>query len=105
MNMVDLATFAAAQADGALVLDVREPMEYVSGHVPGAHLVPLGHLGEVITQLTKGSPVYVICQSGSRSMTGAAMLARAGFDARPVAGGTSGWVSSGRPVVRGQVRR
>src|SRR6266496_6546035 len=30
---VDLHTFAAAHSDGALVIDVREPHEYVTGHV------------------------------------------------------------------------
>jgi rhodanese-related sulfurtransferase len=41
---VDLDAFAAAQAGGALVIDVREPHEYASGHVPGARLVPLHSL-------------------------------------------------------------
>jgi rhodanese-related sulfurtransferase len=30
-------TLAAAHADGAIVVDVREPYEYISGHVPGPH--------------------------------------------------------------------
>lgn len=32
---IELAAFAAAHADGAVVIDVREPLEYVAGHVPG----------------------------------------------------------------------
>ncbi|MDH6710084.1 hypothetical protein P3T27_006833 [Kitasatospora sp. MAA19] len=41
---IDLDTFAAAWADGGLVLDVREPDEYHAGHVPGALPVPLAKL-------------------------------------------------------------
>ena len=41
---VDVHTFAAAHSDGALVIDVREPDEYVAGHVPGAKLIPLARL-------------------------------------------------------------
>ncbi len=44
MFEADLDAFAAAQAGGALVLDVREPHEYATGHVPGARLVPLPSL-------------------------------------------------------------
>ena len=42
MSEVDLEAFAAAHADGATVIDVREPGEYVGGHVPGAVLMPMG---------------------------------------------------------------
>ena len=37
---VDRDTFTAAHADGALVIDAREPSEYAGGHVPGAWLRP-----------------------------------------------------------------
>ena len=44
MREIDRPAFAAAHADGALVIDVREPMEYLAGHVPGARLIPMGQL-------------------------------------------------------------
>jgi rhodanese-related sulfurtransferase len=34
MREVDPAAFAAAHRDGATVIDVREPSEYLAGHVP-----------------------------------------------------------------------
>jgi rhodanese-related sulfurtransferase len=98
---VDLGTFAAAHADGALVIDVREPQEYVSGHVPGARLIPLGRLPQRAGELPAGQPVYVICQSGNRSWTAARFLGQRGLDARSVAGGTGDWIARGLPVVRG----
>jgi rhodanese-related sulfurtransferase len=36
---VDMDTFAAAHADGAFVIDVREPFEYADGHVPAARFL------------------------------------------------------------------
>jgi rhodanese-related sulfurtransferase len=98
---VDLSTFAAAHADGALVIDVREPAEYVSGHVPGARLVPLSRLPQHAGDLPAGQPVYVICASGNRSWTAAQFLIQRGLDARSVAGGTGDWITRGLPVVRG----
>lgn len=98
---VDLDTFAAAHADGALVIDVREPFEYAEGHVPAARLVPLASLPRHVGELPAGEPVYVICASGNRSWTAARFLATRGIDAKSVAGGTSEWVARGRPVIRG----
>lgn len=98
---IDVNTFAAAHADGALVLDVRESYEYVAGHVPGAQLLPLAHVHAQLGELPKGERVYVICASGNRSKTAATWLRTAGIDAISVAGGTGGWAAQGRPVVSG----
>lgn len=101
MSEVGLDHFAAAHADGATVIDVREPREYLAGHVPGARLIPMGQLPSRLAELDRSRPVYVVCASGNRSSAMVDLLVRAGFDARSVAGGTSGWVSAGRPVVTG----
>jgi rhodanese-related sulfurtransferase len=98
---IDLHSFAAAHADGAFVLDVREPFEYVAGHVPGAQLLPMAHVHARLGDLPKSEPVYVICASGNRSKTAASWLRTAGIDAISVAGGTGGWSGQGRPVVSG----
>jgi len=101
ISEVDVLTFTAAHADGACVVDVREPYEYVGGHVPGARLVPLAALADTARQLPISRPIYVICQGGNRSRIAAQYLAQIGRDARSVIGGTSGWIGAGRPVVRG----
>jgi rhodanese-related sulfurtransferase len=101
MREVDLATFAAAHRDGAVVIDVREPFEYVAGHVPGAELIPMDQLPPRTRDLPRTAPVYVICASGNRSLAAANYLARAGIDAWSVAGGTTGWTRAGHPVIRG----
>ncbi len=105
MREVNQETFAAAHAGGALVIDVREPYEYVSGHVSGARLVPLSRIASVRADLPRDQRVYVICASGNRSLAAADFLAHAGIDAVSVAGGTGAWLRAGRPVVRGTRER
>lgn len=99
---VDLDAFAVAHAGGAVVIDVREPYEYTSGHVPGARLVPLASLPAHAAGLPGDQPVYLICATGNRSLTAARFLARRGVDAKSVAGGTSRWRARGLPVVSGR---
>ncbi|RPF26720.1 MULTISPECIES: rhodanese-like domain-containing protein [Georgenia] len=104
MPVVTIDQLAAARATGAYVLDVREPSEYVEGHVPGAELLPMGQVPVRHTDLPKGEPVYVICRSGNRSRTVMDYLVRAGHDAYSVDGGTMAWISQGHPVVTGPNR-
>ena len=102
---IGIHELAAAVRGGAAVIDVREPHEYVAGHVPGAVLIPMGQLPGRAAGLDRRAPVYVICASGNRSATMAGVLCAVGFDAYSVAGGTSEWARSGRPVVGGYAPR
>jgi rhodanese-related sulfurtransferase len=101
MREVTQAAFAAAHAAGAVVIDVREPGEYASGHVPGARLMPLGRLPQHLPDLPRGERIYVICASGNRSLAAADFLAHAELEAVSVAGGTAAWRRAGRPTVLG----
>ena len=98
---IELDQFAASHFSGT-VLDVREPEEYVAGHVPGALLMPTGQLPNQMSELNPDQPVFVICASGRRSSAMTELLCAAGFDARSVTGGTTAWVDSGRPVEEGR---
>jgi rhodanese-related sulfurtransferase len=93
--------FVAAQARGAVVVDVREGHEYAAGHVPGAQWMPLAAVPQHARELPQGQQVYVICATGNRSLAAADWMARAGIDAWSVAGGTSQWARSGHPLARG----
>ena len=62
---VDLEAFAAAHAAGATVLDVRNPDEYETAHVPGAVLIPLTELAARQDEIPDGDPLYVICAVGA----------------------------------------
>ena len=102
---IDIDQLAGAARSGAVIVDVREPGEYVAGHVPGAVLIPMGQMPRRTAELDRNAPVYVVCASGNRSATMTGFLRSAGFDAYSVAGETSGWARSGRPVVGGYAPR
>lgn len=97
---ISLEDFAAQHGDGTTV-DVRERGEFAQGHVPGAVLVPMGQLATRLDEIDRSSRVHVICASGNRSRAMTDLLVAQGFDAVSVAGGTSAWIASGRPVAVG----
>ena len=101
MREIDIDQFAAAHADGAVVIDVREPGEYVSGHVPGARLIPMGQLPARMHEIDRDRPVHLVCATGNRSKSMASLLERNGFEVVNVDGGTSAWMRTGRPVTTG----
>ena len=66
---------------GAVLVDVRRPDEFASGHLPGAvNLeVTAPDFGQRVAALDKTKPTYVYCRSGARSATAAGQLTTAGF--------------------------
>ncbi|SPP99914.1 putative Sulfurtransferase [Candidatus Sulfobium mesophilum] len=62
-----------------LILDVRQPEEYRSGHLPGAAFMPLSDLIDKAGELDPSKPVLAYCRSGSRSRAAAAFLLSEGF--------------------------
>jgi rhodanese-related sulfurtransferase len=93
---------AALDQEDAYVVDVREPGEYDSGHVPGAVLMPMATIPVRHHELPRERTVYVICEVGGRSHTAAGWLGQQGYDVRNVSGGTSDWRTLGYPVTRGR---
>ena len=86
---------------GGVLIDVREPDEYLEAHVGGARLVPLQTVPEVVPELPVDQRVYVICLSGGRSHHAASFLRSHGIDAVNVLGGTAAWLGAGLPYVSG----
>lgn len=101
MRVIDTAGLAAALDEGVALIDVREPAEYVAGHVPGAVLMPMSQLSNRVDELDPTRPVHLICASGNRSGVMGELLETKGFDAVNVEGGTLAWARSGRPLERG----
>ena len=101
MREIDIDGLESALADGAALVDVRQPQEYAEAHVPGAVLIPMDQLVARIGELPKDEPVHVICKVGSRSAAVAEFLSVHGYDAVNVTGGTAAWVRSGRPYDQG----
>ncbi len=91
--------------DNLQIVDVREPWEFTQGHIPNAQLIPLGQLMSRIDELNPEVPVAVICASGSRSQSAAALFGKRGFKTvYNVRGGTYNWMQSGLPLEREAVR-
>lgn len=100
MRETTVAQLAAAIDQGAPVVDVREPAEFREGHVPGAVNIPMGQLTARLSEIDRNRPVHVVCASGNRSSAMTDILTANGFDAINVAGGTSAWIRSGRPIEK-----
>ncbi|MFZ0134401.1 MAG: rhodanese-like domain-containing protein [Desulfobacterales bacterium] len=80
--------------ENVTVLDVRQPGEYESGHIPGAKLIPLPDLGERLNEIDANKPTLVYCAVGGRSRVAAQMLAGKGFgEVYNVSGGFKAWQS------------
>lgn len=92
---------AAGSAGDAVLLDVREPYEWQSGHAPGALHLPLSALavGAALPAHAQARPLIVICRSGNRSRQAAELLAARGAVAVDVIGGMRSWAKEGLPVV------
>ena len=75
------------------LVDVRNDDEHAYCRLPDSLLVPLhelvGRVGEV--DPPAGAAVVVYCHHGVRSLSGAAILRRAGHDAASLAGGIDAW--------------
>jgi rhodanese-related sulfurtransferase len=67
---------------GAVVVDVRSPQEFASGHIQGSINIPLDQIGaKAAMLLKKGKPVITCCRSGARSAMAVGTLKSAGIDA------------------------
>ena len=74
--------------DGSVtLLDARTPEEYAGGHMEGFRNIPVDELRERLSELERGKPVYIICQSGLRSYIAARILTGYGFECWNFAGG------------------
>ena len=99
-SRIDPARLAALiDAQQVQVIDVREPVEYASGHIGASRNVPLGRLGQ--TPLPAG-PLVLVCQSGRRSARGLEQLRAAGhpFPISDLEGGLPSWEQAGFPLER-----
>lgn len=91
----------ASRLGDVLVVDVRQPDEYVSGHARTAQLIPLAEVPDHAGELPRDQEVYVVCRSGGRSTMAAEFLIGQGVQAVNVAGGMLAWVDAGLEVVEG----
>jgi len=90
--------------EDALVIDVREPGEYIDGHVPDSRNIPASQLESRIGEIEKfkDRPLILVCRSGARSSSACSQLSRLGFaNVSNLSGGVGDWAQAGLPLKKG----
>ncbi len=86
---------------GVVVLDVRTPQEYNSGHISDALLIPLSELESRLDELNPSDHILVYCKTGVRSAKAAGILVDNGFiHVYNMEGGITQWQAHGFPVTQ-----
>ena len=71
----------------ALILDVREPQEFSTGHADNAVNIPLHTLRARLHELPRDKEIAVCCAAGQRSYIATRILCQNGFTAKNISGG------------------
>ncbi|MGE5518793.1 MAG: rhodanese-like domain-containing protein [Candidatus Dadabacteria bacterium] len=76
--------------EGAVIIDVRSPQEYNSGHIKGSKNIPLNTLAARVDEIKSlNKPVITVCHSGMRSGSAKSFLEEKGL--KVVNGGS--WIN------------
>ncbi|MDY6988627.1 MAG: rhodanese-like domain-containing protein [Thermodesulfobacteriota bacterium] len=76
MSPEDLKGYMEKNKEGDyLLVDVRQPEEYVRGHIPGAKLMPVRELVTDLSKLPSDKDLVFYCHSGGRSAAAATLVA------------------------------
>jgi rhodanese-related sulfurtransferase len=106
-NISPIDAQAELASGGAMLLDVREPVEW-SEHIEGAVQVPRGLLEFAAdptsprhkAELDPARRVIVYCRSGVRAALAASTLKTLGYaDVANLDGGIAAWKQAGLPIV------
>jgi hydroxyacylglutathione hydrolase len=89
------------EAGEVTVLDVRQPAEWMSGHIDGAIFITGAELPERLDEVPVDRPLAVVCGSGYRSSVATGLIRNAvpGLRVLNVTGGMSAWNASGYPLA------
>jgi NADPH-dependent 2,4-dienoyl-CoA reductase/sulfur reductase-like enzyme/rhodanese-related sulfurtransferase len=86
-GLMPLARWEDLGGAGAVLVDVREPEEFASGHVRTAVNVPLSQLRSRYGELPRGRRLAVYCGVGQRAYYATRFLLQHGYDAANLSGG------------------
>jgi rhodanese-related sulfurtransferase len=85
----------------AVLVDVREPSEYQSGHIPNAINIPLRTLTDNLDKIGRDRPVVLYCSTGYRSAMGVMTLHLLGYDnVQGFPPSFAGWKTAGEMIVK-----
>ncbi len=83
-----------------VVIDVRTPEEYATGHIPDAVNIPYDQIAKRIDELDTPNGVALYCMVGPRARKGEAALLAVGYEkAFHIEGGLAAWTKAGLPVA------
>lgn len=105
MESVSVQEAAAAALRGETVIDVRTASEYDGGHMPKAVFMPLATVPLRVSELSRRSPVYIVCESGARAFQAGQYLQQHGYRAITVLGGMAAYRAAGLPIGTRMVHR
>ncbi len=91
LKQISVAKAKLLLSEGAVMVDVRTPGEFSSGHIKGAKNIPLNNLANISKKATKDKDIIVYCQSGSRSSSAASQLKSMGYEKVHNLGGIGRW--------------
>ena len=93
------------EGEGAVVVDVRRPDEWVNGHARDAIHIPIDDLLDRIDELPEGKKLLFICAAGVRSGLACEVAASVGFPLEVlynIEDGTPAWIEKGCPTDYGE---
>lgn len=97
-----MAFRSAMTIPGTVVLDVRTPQEYASGHIPGAVNIDVSasDFAARVAALDRSTPYAVYCRTGNRSSAALTQMADLGFtQAYHLGGGIQAWADASGPII------
>lgn len=100
--------FPASSSTGTtpVLIDVRTPKEFEEVHIPAARNIPLADLHQFLKELkglSQERPITLVCRTHNRVKIAYEYLTNHGVgNCGILEGGITGWVKSGKPVIRGR---
>lgn len=86
-SVFTVAELETRPLDSTILVDVRNPIEYDNGHLPGSILIPVDELRGRLDELDPAKEIWVYCQVGLRGYTASRILQQKGYKVRNLTGG------------------
>ncbi len=85
----------------SIIVDVRDPHEYIKGHIENSLNLPLNKFSETVNKLEqyKKQTVIIVCQTGTRSISACKTLTKENFEnVFNIVGGMQSWEDGKLPI-------